>query len=302
MISALLLALFICAGIYAVRTYVLKKQVSARVQSLSAKGEVLETGSILKKAESTKFSGRVLSRLDALFSRRDKLLLALCFVCLPWASYFFMTALDSHWRLLIGFVAVFTLVGVLFLIRKQQQSEEFEQSIVQVLGMISRAVSAGLSVPQAISQVAHSQKGLLGREFSLIEDQLSLGRGLRFALDEACVRMPYKAFRYFSIALILNQSNGGQLREILHNLSRTLHDNRAMQKKVKSLTSEPRMTARFLAILPLILLAIIAWINPSMFQLLVDTESGQSVLAYCALSILIGGISLQMLTKNRRFR
>jgi len=301
MIRILVLLLSLIAVAYLLRRYSVKKVVKQRLNTVAFSPQKSAQLSIVKKSTSNGYLTSLIARLDALFSRMDKLILTLGMLALPCLSFYFVTNLGWYWRVSSGLVAGLLMCCALYMVRKRQQSEEFERGIVQVLGLISRAVSAGLSVPQAIEQVAQSQSGLLGREFVLIQDQLSLGRSLRSTLDEACARLPYKAFRYFSVALILNQSNGGQLRDILHSLSRTLHDNRAMQKKVKSLTSEPRMTARFLTILPFALLAVVAWMDPSLFLLLTDTESGQTVLLYCGASILIGAVLLQGLTKNRRF-
>ncbi|MCZ8486346.1 type II secretion system F family protein [Vibrio lentus] len=147
--------------------------------------------------------------------------------------------------------------------------------------------------------MSETQPGLLGREFSHIRDNLTLGLSLRQSLDDACVRS-YSSFRYFSVALILNQSNGGQLRDILQSLSRTMHDNRAMRKKVKSLTSEPRMTA--LLFLPIGLLAAIAVMEPDDDRSLWSIQkSGQDVLVYALCSVCLGTLVLNSLTRNKRF-
>ncbi|CAM3773191.1 type II secretion system F family protein [Vibrio aquimaris] len=240
-------------------------------------------------------------RTQALLRRQDKLFLALASCILPFLVSWWLPPQHWYWQALLVISCVIGLFGVLFALRRRQQVEEFEKAIVQVLGLVSRAVSAGLSVQQALEQVAKTQEGILGREFSRINDNLSLGIPLRQALDEACTCLPYNTFRYFTVALVLNQSNGGQLRDILHNLSRTLHDNRAMRKKVASMTSEPRMTAKFLSFLPVFLILAVAWIDPSLFELLIYSESGQWVLIYCGLSIALGGLTLHSLTKNRKF-
>lgn len=301
MIYILVVLFLLVVVIYALWRHSLKMSVKQRLNGLNSQVRQDNTPSILRKATPSNGISRVFVRLDALFSNQDKVLLLTAFIALPVVNYMILGMIDAWLRIVLGLAATAVMALMLFVMRKKQQTEEFEQSMVQVLGLISRAVSAGLSVPQAISQVAESQSGLMGREFSRIEDQLALGHGMRYTLNEACIRLPYKAFRYFTIALLLNQSNGGQLREILHSLSRTLHDNRTMQKKVKSLTSEPRIAARFLSLLPIGLMAIVAWIDPSLFLLLIETEMGQSVLIYCVVSILVGAITLQMMTKNRRF-
>ncbi|CDU08547.1 TadB-like protein involved in pilus formation and/or protein secretion [Vibrio coralliirubri] len=240
-------------------------------------------------------------RVNALLPVWDKYFIALSAVGFPVAGHMLFPQLAMHHQLLAAVGLWFVCACFLVMYRRKEQVEEFEQGIINVLGLISRAVAAGLSVPQAIEQVSETQPGLLGREFSYIRDNLALGLSLRQSLNDACVRLPYSSFRYFSVALILNQSNGGQLRDILQSLSRTMHDNRAMRKKVKSLTSEPRMTALFLSLLPIGLLAAIAVMEPTMIDRLVNTKSGQDVLVYALCSVCLGTLVLNSLTRNKRF-
>ncbi|MBY7729245.1 type II secretion system F family protein [Vibrio bathopelagicus] len=240
-------------------------------------------------------------RINALLPVWDKYFIALTAIGFPVSGHMLFPQFSMLHQLLAASGLWFTCTCALVMYRRKIQIEEFEQGIINVLGLISRAVAAGLSVPQAIEQVSETQPGLLGREFSYIRDNLALGLSLRQSLDDACVRLPYSSFRYFSVALILNQSNGGQLRDILQSLSRTMHDNRAMRKKVKSLTSEPRMTALFLSLLPIGLLATIAVMEPTMIDRLINTESGQGVLTYAVCSICLGTLILNALTRNKRF-
>lgn len=278
-----------------------QRKVAQRLKQIMPQMNSEFVESIIKHKVSHNRWQKKIAHFDALFSGKDKLIVTLLVLALPFAIYQLMGDFNWKWQLLVALLGSASIVIPYYLLLKKKQSEAFEKGIVQVLGLVSRAVSAGLSVPQAIEQVAQSQDDLLGREFSRIATQLSVGVSLRKTLDEACARLPYPAFRYFSVTLILNQSNGGQLRDILHNLSRTMHDNRAMRKKVKSLTSEPRMTATFLSLMPLFLLSAIAWLAPDMFDILAETEDGHSVLIYCATSIIIGITVLQSMTKNRKF-
>ena len=180
---------------------------------------------------------------------------------------------------------------------RAQQIKEFEHSFPQVIEQISRAVAAGISVPQAIAQVPEYQHGLLAHEFSLLRDRLEIGISLKHALQQSTYRLPYSGFHFFSVALILNQENGGQLREVLHSLSRTLHNNHAIKMKIKSLTAEPRMTALVLACLPLGLISVMYFKSPASFAVLTDTPTGNNVLMYVIGSMALGLGIINVLTK-----
>ncbi|MCG7586839.1 type II secretion system F family protein, partial [Photobacterium sp. OFAV2-7] len=242
---------------------------------------------------------RVQSRIDALFGRKGKLWLLLGLVTLALAVWFAGTFLPLVVRAVSTAGAVVVAALASYWVMRIRQRKEFEETFPQVLGQISRAVAAGISVPQAIAQVADYQKGMLGREFVLIRDQLEIGISLKQALREACYRLPYSGFHFFVVALVLNEENGGQLREVLHGLSRTLHDNVAIKMKIKSLTAEPRMTAMILASLPVLLISIMFFKNPTAFLNLTNTDAGQFVLAYVVGSMALGLGIIHMLTKVR---
>lgn len=282
-----------------------RSQVRLRLKSINSTWlkEDFAAQSILKKRTRLKqvWLYKRITRLDSLFTQRDRALLLFLVVATFLVTYLLLVQSSLTTKLVLPLLSGILSTSLLYFVRRRQQIEEFEQGISQVLGLVSRAVSAGLSVPQAIEQVAIHHAGLMGREFQSIRDNLQLGISLRQTLDEACIRLPYAGFRYFCVALLLNQSSGGQLRDILMGLGRTMHDNRAMRKKVKSLTSEPRMTAMFLSCLPIILMSILAWRDSSMIVLLTETETGQSILMYVVGSILTGMLVLSALTKNKRF-
>ncbi|NOH71556.1 pilus assembly protein TadB [Vibrio pectenicida] len=300
--TVLLIAVW-CLSIVVMLTHYwkLRRSVKLRLTRYISQANTGQIKTIIKPQYTSGLIGSFWRRTQALLTRKDKVFFAFFGCALPFFVSWWLPPQNWYWQILLILSALVCLFTMIFMLRRRQQIEEFEQGIVQVLGLVSRAVSAGLSVPQALEQVAQTQDGVLGREFSLITDNLALGIPLRQILDEACTRLPYNTFRYLTVALVLNQSNGGQLRDILHNLSRTMHDNRAMRKKVASITAEPRMTAKFLSLLPVFLILAIAWIDVSLFDLLIYSESGQWVLFYCFISLVLGGLTLNYLTKNRKF-
>ncbi|QUM78616.1 type II secretion system F family protein [Moritella sp. 24] len=239
------------------------------------------------------------SRIDALFDRQAKRWLLISLAVMTLAGWFTLSFFAPLIRMMIIAITIVLVSGVSYWFMSTRQHSEFEAAFTQVLGQMSRAVSAGISVPQAIAQIADYQQGMLGREFALIRDKLEIGIGLKQALSQASVRLPYVSFHFFSVALILNEENGGQLREVLHSLSRTVHDNAAIKMKIKSLTAEPRMTAAILASLPVLLIGVMFFKNPSAFITLTESPSGHLVLGYVVTSMTIGLAIIHLLTKVR---
>ena len=238
-------------------------------------------------------------RIDALFGKRGQRAVLVGVVLAMGTTGFFSGILPMMARVVLVFlVPMFGFASVYWLVRSLQM-KEFDRNFPQVIGQISRAVAAGISVPQAIAQVPDYQQGLLGHEFGLLRDRLEIGISLKEALFQSSKRLPYSGFHFFTVALILNQENGGQLREVLHSLSRTLHDNSAIKMKIKSLTAEPRMTAVILASLPVILISVMFFKTPTSFAVLTSTEAGHKVLMYVLISMGLGLGIINMLTNVR---
>lgn len=242
---------------------------------------------------------RLASRIDNLFGVKGKVFLYFGLIVAGSVSWLMSGFLPYSVRFTLLLAVPTVIFFVSFWFMRLAQLKQFDQSFPQVLGQLSRAVAAGMSVPQAIEQVSEYQQGFLAREFELISDSLTIGISLKQALQHASHRLPYSSFHFFTVALILNQENGGQLREVLYSLGRTLHDNSAIKMKIKSLTAEPRITALILASLPLMLIGIMFFKNPSSFAILIDTPAGQYVLLYVLSSIALGLGIINMLTKVR---
>ncbi|WP_254304032.1 type II secretion system F family protein [Shewanella sp. VB17] len=242
---------------------------------------------------------RLESRIDNLFGVKGKVFLYVGLIVAGVSSWLMSGFLPYYVRfILVLIVPAVAFLGFFWFMRTAQL-KQFDHAFPQVLGQLSRAVAAGISVPQAIAQVSEYQQGFLCREFELISDSLTIGISLKQALQQASHRLPYASFHFFTVALILNQENGGQLREVLYRLGRTLHDNSAIKMKIKSLTAEPRITALILASLPLVLIGIMCFKNPSSFAILIDTPVGQYVLLYVLSSIVLGLSIINVLTKVR---
>ncbi len=305
MIGLLLLMLLLVSS-YKVLQYQRQRVVLKRRLSLvsNTNSAVNTTASSLfiwqKKTGPLKEYGlRLQSRIDSLFDRQAKRWSLIIWAVVSFGIWFFVPFFSPLVRMVIIAIAIAAISGVSYWLMRTRLHSECEAAFTQVLGQMSRAVSAGISVPQAIAQIADYQQGVLGREFSMIRDKLEIGISLKQALNQASIRLPYVSFHFFSVALILNEENGGQLREVLHSLSRTVHDNAAIKMKIKSLTAEPRMTSVILASLPALLIGVMYVKNPVAFITLTQSPSGHLVLGYVATSMVTGLAIIHLLTRVR---
>ena len=124
-ISVVLFLLMV--AIYALWRRSLKMRVTQRLSGLHSQARQDSTPSILRKATPSTGMSRLFVRLDALFSTQDKALLLTALIVLPVVNYLMLGMLDTWWRIALGLAATAAMALMLFVIRKKQQIEEFEQ-------------------------------------------------------------------------------------------------------------------------------------------------------------------------------
>ena len=100
-------------------------------------------------------------------------------------------------------------------------------------------------------------------EFGRVFEEVRFGRDLREAFDKLLLRNPgVFDLRLFASSVLLQRETGGNLIEILNNISNTIRQRFVFQEKVKAMTSEAKFTALLLAGLPIFVLLTLATMNP----------------------------------------
>ena len=91
----------------------------------------------------------------------------------------------------------------------------------------------------------------IGSEFGLVSDEVAYGTDLVDALQAMAERWDLDDMRMFVVSLSLQSQTGGNLAEILENISKVIRDRAQMFMKVRALSSEGRMTGWMLTVLPI---------------------------------------------------
>jgi tight adherence protein B len=97
--------------------------------------------------------------------------------------------------------------------------------------------------------------------------------------------------------LSLNSETGGPVVEIMNNLGASLREKNKIEKKMLALTAEPRISARIVTGIPVVLIVMQMLKSPEQIRFLLNDPSGKGVLMYAAISILLGLIWIKRLTK-----
>ncbi|CAE6956097.1 Flp pilus assembly protein [Vibrio sp. B1FIG11] len=255
--------------------------------------------SLVRKQSWQKFKESISPTLKVL-GPRSSLYIALYITGSLIVSWYFVVKLllmSSIW-LTLGLSVLLTLFGYRYLVTRRRR--DFENTFPDALNILMSAVTAGDSLMQAISYVGDVMDNSIGREFKLMGDRLKLGESPEVVLQRSCKNYPYPEFLFFTVTLRANIARGGQLKGVLARLIRVLVDARTLEKKKMAMTSEARISAKIVAAIPLIFMAILNYVNPGNVDYVLYDPSGRIVLFYVLGSELFGLFIVWLLVKGVR--
>ncbi len=135
---------------------------------------------------------------------------------------------------------------------------------------IGRAVRAGQTTIAAFQSVADEFEPPLADEFRRCYDEQNLGISRETALRNLASRAGIMELRIFVVALLMQSRAGGNLTELLANLSMLVRKRVKLQQKVQSLTGEGRVQAAVLIVLPTVAFAALNVLSPSYISCLLQ--------------------------------
>ena len=159
-----------------------------------------------------------------------------------------------------------TAVPYLFLrILRKRRQKAFGAQFPDGLDIIVRSLRAGHPVPVAINMVAREMKDPIGSEFGIVVDEITYGADLETALRNLYFRIGQEDLPLFVTAVAIQGSTGGNLGEILENLSGVIRERFKMRRKIRALAAEGRASAMILSALPIGMFFVIQFIAPDFY-------------------------------------
>jgi tight adherence protein B len=153
---------------------------------------------------------------------------------------------------------------VLKLLRSRRQ-KKFGAQFPDALDIIVRSLRAGHPVPIAISMVGREMVDPIGSEFGVVSDEITYGADLETAMRNLYVRLGSDDLPLFVTAVAIQGSTGGNLGEILENLSGVIRQRFKMRRKIRALAAEGRASAMILSALPIGMFIVIQFIAPDFY-------------------------------------
>jgi tight adherence protein B len=133
------------------------------------------------------------------------------------------------------------------------------------LDVFVRGLRAGHPVAAALDLLTAEMTDPIGSEFGIVVDEVTYGADMRDALQAMADRWDLEELRMFVVSLSVQNETGGNLAEILDNLASVIRDRASLFMKVRALSSEGRMSAWMLSILPVGAFSILFLSSPSFY-------------------------------------
>ena len=183
--------------------------------------------------------------------------------------------------LLVGFLLPYSYASF----KRNKRFEKFEELFPEAIDTLARAVRAGHAFTTALEMISNEVAEPVCTEFRQLYEEQKFGMPVRDALINLTERMPLVDVKFFVTAVMLQRETGGNLAEILDNLSYVIRERFKIQRQVRVYTAQGRLTMALLMGMPPIIVTVMLVLNPGFIRPLFSDPIGHT--------LLVAGITLQ---------
>jgi tight adherence protein B len=176
-----------------------------------------------------------------------------------------------------------------------RRQKKFGSQFPDAIDIIVRSLRAGHPVPIAVNMVARELPDPIGSEFGLVCDEITYGADLESAMRNLYSRVGQDDLPLFVTAVAIQGSTGGNLGEILENLSAVIRQRFKMRRKVRALAAEGRASALILSSLPILMFGVVQIVAPDFYGSVWQFELTKMVLGAAICWMLVGNLAMYKL-------
>ncbi len=175
---------------------------------------------------------------------------------------------------LVGAFTGFLLPIVAILRTRAKRLARFEEQLPEALDIMARALQAGHPFNETMNLVAEEMDDPIAGEFGRIFSDLNFGLPLKTAFQGILTRVPSVSLHTLITAVLIQHESGGRLAEILQKVAVVIRGRFKLQRKLKTLSAEGRMSAWILALIPFVLSAMMMIVAPDYLPVLLSDPIG----------------------------
>jgi len=281
-----------------------QKKVRDRLRGERTKGEVASS-SILRKrtidsskslAEAIIGKLKFIPRLQTLIDQADvewvasSMLFNLSGLALITAIGLLVLQINLFVALASG-AAIMILPLVWLSVKRRRRMQKLMTQLPDVFEMMGQALRAGHSLAGAIQLIYEQMPPPIATEFAQVYHEQNLGVKVEDALKSMSNRVDSLDVRFFVTAVLIQRQTGGDLAEVLDNISGVIRERIELAGLVRGLTAEGRLSGWVLFALPGIVFLGSMWLNPKYASVLLEDPRGK-IMLMVAIGMQLMGIAM----------
>jgi len=183
--------------------------------------------------------------------------------------------------------------------RQGKRLKALNRQLPDMLSLLSNALKAGLSLPQAMETVAHNTAAPIGDELGRVIREMNIGSGAERALANMVRRAGSEDLDLIVTAINIQASVGGNLARVLDSISHTIRQRVQIKGQISAMTAQARASGWVITLLPVIVAAILYFITPTYFRPMFRDQVGIELLAVATVSVAIGNVFIRRIVNFR---
>ncbi len=277
------------------------KRLRQRLKNLAKETEVPEAIKLLRENTLNNLSGwerqleesEALADLKLMIAQSGRKLLVYRFLlfslAIALAAGVVVFILTKLWLLALGALLVGGLAPYLKIRHERQQRLAlFEEQLPEAIDIMRRALQAGHPFNESLHLVEEELEDPIKTEFSITFSELNYGNNVKWALLGLLGRVQSVNVMALVTSVLVQMETGGNLAEILSNLSRVIRARFRFHRKVRTLSAEGRMSAWILVLVPFFLFGLIHFTTPGYLPILMESETGKKMIVGSFLGMIVG--------------
>lgn len=192
------------------------------------------------------------------------------------------------------------IIPTLYVLRtRQKRLSRIEEQLPEALDLMGRALRAGHALPTALQMVGDEMSAPIAGEFAIAFDEVNFGVSMQDSLVNLATRVPSIDVRYFVIAVLIQRETGGNLSELLSNISNIVRDRIKLLGHVRALSAEGKLSAWILGLLPFGAALLMHLVNPGFLQVLYTDPAGRKMIAGALTMMFFGVLVMRKIIRIR---
>jgi tight adherence protein B len=242
---------------------------------------------VSKRVEKTSFGDRVarsLSRADMKFKVGEYFVLILVTILVGGLVAWFLG--NRHpISASIGAIAGAVAPGMYVRSQQKKRLQKFNDQLSDMLNLMVNGLRAGYSTMQAMEAISKELPAPICDEFRRVIQEMQIGIAMEAALDNLLRRIPSEDLDFVITAINVQREVGGNLSEILDNISFTIRERVRIKGEVRVLTSQVRTSGSVLSMIPFFLVLVLWFLNQ---DYLMAVTKGGTVITAAIICVVLG--------------